>query len=94
LASLCSIVRPGGRGRERQVPEYLTNLQKGKLMRSHWHYRLAGLAAAMAITFSIGSASIGSAQVAAGPAAHASLAAAPQDCPAGTHWDDILHACI
>jgi hypothetical protein len=54
-------------------------------MRSNWRYRLAGLAAAIAFI-------VGPAQLMAGPAAHA--AAATMICPHGTHWDDVLHACI
>ena len=57
-------------------------------MRSHWRYRLAGLTAAVAVALAVGPA-----QLAAGSAGHA-VAATEQACPQGTHWDDILKACV
>jgi hypothetical protein len=57
-------------------------------MRSHWRYRLAGLTAAVAMALAVGPA-----QLAAGAAGHP-VAATEQACPQGTHWDDILHACV
>lgn len=52
-------------------------------MHSHWRYRLAGLAAVIAV---------GPAQLVIGQAA-TPAAAALGPCPDGTHWDDILHIC-
>jgi len=57
-------------------------------MRTHMHYRLAGLAAAIAATLALGTGYLVS-----GPAAHANTAAA-QACPDGTHWDTILKTCL
>jgi hypothetical protein len=55
-------------------------------MRSNWRYRLAGAAAAIAFI-------VGPASLMAGPAAHAATAGIVH-CPHGTHWDDVLHACV
>lgn len=56
-------------------------------MHSNWRYRLAGLAAAAAAALAMGTG-----QLAAATAAHATVAV-HADCPQGTHWDDVLHAC-
>jgi hypothetical protein len=56
-------------------------------MRSNWRYRLAGAAAAIAFI-------VGPAQLMAGPAAHAATVKDIHICPHGTHWDDVLHACV
>jgi hypothetical protein len=54
-------------------------------MHSHWRYRLAGLAAVIAVAVAAGPAQLAFAQVA--------RTAADAPCPDGTHWDDILHIC-
>jgi hypothetical protein len=58
-------------------------------MRTHWRYRLAGLGAAIAVGLAVGPAHLATAS-----ATHPSVAAVALDCPAGTHWDNILHACV
>ncbi len=59
-------------------------------MRSHWRHRLAGLAATIAVALAAAPAYLTN-----GPALQPSVtAAAPLDCPAGTHWDNTLHHCV
>jgi len=58
-------------------------------MRSHWRHRLAGLAAAIAFALAVGPAYLST-----GLASHPGVHAVAQDCPAGTHWDDILQRCV
>jgi hypothetical protein len=58
-------------------------------MRSHWLHRLAGLAAAVAVGLAVGPA-----HLTTGVASHPSVQAVARDCPEGTHWDDVLHACV
>jgi hypothetical protein len=58
-------------------------------MRSHWHYSLAGLAAVIALAVAAGPAHL-IAQTTATP----SVKAVALECPAGTHWDNILQACV
>jgi hypothetical protein len=58
-------------------------------MHSHWRYRLAGLAAVLAVAVAAGPA-----QLAIGQVAKTAVADSPPPCPDGTHWDDILHICL
>jgi hypothetical protein len=58
-------------------------------MRSHWRYRLAGLVSAIAVALAVGPAYLTN-----GLMSHSGAKAVAQDCPAGTHWDDILQACV
>jgi hypothetical protein len=58
-------------------------------MRTHWRYRLAGLGAAIAVALAVGPA-----HLATEPATHSSVAAVDSACPAGTHWDNVLHTCV
>ena len=57
-------------------------------MRSHWLNRLAGLAAAVAVGLAVGPA-----YLTTGAVSHAGVEVA-HGCPPGTHWDDVLHACV
>jgi hypothetical protein len=58
-------------------------------MRTHWRYRLAGLGVAIAVGLAIGPA-----HLATELATHPSVTAVDASCPEGTHWDNILHACV
>jgi hypothetical protein len=58
-------------------------------MRSKWRHHLAGLAAA--ITVALAAAPV---YLTAGTASQSGVAAIGFDCPAGTHWDNILHHCV
>jgi hypothetical protein len=60
-------------------------------MRSHWRHRLAGLVAAIAVAIGL---AIGSAQLATASAPASGVPMAGPICPAGTHWDNVLHACV
>ena len=59
-------------------------------MRWNWNHRLAGLAAAITVALGAGPA----AYLTAGLAPVSGVTAAAFYCPAGTHWDNVLHHCV
>jgi len=58
-------------------------------MRALWRRSLAPLVLAAAV-FS----AVAPAQFAAAATVHPTVKIAPQACPAGTNWDNVLHMCV
>jgi hypothetical protein len=58
-------------------------------MSTYRRHRLAGLVAAIAVMLAAGPVAYHAAE----PAQHAGAALADPFCPAGTNWNNVLHAC-